>query len=562
LQKQIFGVDIDDQAVEVTKFSLLLKLLEDVSLDEIDSIAKKKGKILPQLENNILCGNSLVDGKYLSYRGVPALRPAELMLVKPFDWESAFPLIFTSGGFDVIIGNPPYTKIQNMVHYSPQEVGYYQSKHAPYLSPHGKNFDKYHLFFERAVSLIAENGCVGFIIPHKFMTTKAGEVLRQMIAKNKILKELIHFGANQVFEGQKTTTYTCIIIVQKKESSHFSFEKVLKLPEWKNSIKRDTAIDISSDALSSGPWLFPTKQEQRIIARIETVCKNKLKDIAQIFVGIQTSADTIFFIIPEKEDSKFVYFKDCNNVASKIEKEILKGAILDQTVAPFLAVSPNKRLIFPYEEKSGKVTLISESVLKTKYPNAYKYLLRHKEKLLTRNMQDAHEKWYQFGRSQSLNKFNSEKLVIKNPALYACAAFDDENIFFSGGGNGPYYGLRSKGNINTLFLLALLNHPIFDRWVKLRSSIFRGGYYSFGKQFIEGFPIKIDWEQKAIDTVVDYWTKIVQLNKTMAATPHRQTEILRQKKLLKHQADKVLSSLYGINHDELSEENNEENGDE
>jgi hypothetical protein len=110
--------------------------------------------------------------------------------------------------------------------------------------------------------------------------------------------------------------------------------------------------------------------------------------------------------------------------------------------------------------------------------------------------------------------------------------------------------------------LALLNHPIFDRWVKLRSSIFRGGYYSFGKQFIEGFPIKIDWEQKAIDTVVDYWTKIVQLNKTMAATPHRQTEILRQKKLLKHQADKVLSSLYGINHDELSEENNEENGDE
>lgn len=561
LQKQIFGVDIDEQAVEVTKFSLLLKLLEEVPLDEIDSICKKKHKILPSLDNNILCGNSLVDGKYLSYRRVSTLSPAELMTVKPFEWKSAFSLVFTGGGFDVIIGNPPYTKIQNMVHYSPEEVNFYQSKYAPYLSPHGKNFDKYHLFFERAVSLVAEKGCVGFIIPHKFMTTKAGEVLRQSIGKNKILKELIHFGANQVFEGQ-ATTYTCIIVVQKKESDTFSFEKVYNLPEWKNLTTRDTAISISTDVLGSGPWVFPTKQEQKIIDRIESVCENKLKDIAQIFVGIQTSADTIFFINPEKEDSKFVYFNDCNNVASKIEKGLLKGAILDKPVAPFQAIIPNKRLIFPYEEKSGEIMLLSESVLKAKYPNAYKYLLRHKEKLLKRNMQNADERWYQFGRSQSLNKFNTEKLVIKNPALYACAAFDNNNIFFSGGGNGPYYGLRSKGNINTLFLLALLNHPIFDRWVKLRSSVFRGGYYSFGKQFIEGFPIKIDWDQKAIETVVDYWTKIIQLNKVEAATPHRQAEILGQKKLLKHRADDVLSSLYGINHDKLNEENDEENGDE
>jgi len=561
LQKQIFGVDLDEQAVEVTKFSLLLKLLEDVALDEIDSLGQRKKKILPPLENNILCGNSLVDGKYFTYRGVPALKSTELSLVKPFDWKSAFPAIFASGGFDVIIGNPPYTKIQNMVHYSPQEVDYYQSRFAPYLSSHGNNFDKYHLFFERAVSLTAKNGCVGFIIPHKFMTTKAGEVLRQIIAKDKFLKSLIHFGANQVFEGQ-TTTYTCIIIVQKKESIYFSFEKVSNIPRWKNAVKRDTAIEISSDALSGGPWLFPSKQDQQIVDQIAAVCKNKLKDIAQIFVGIQTSADAIFFIKPERENAKFVYFTDCNDIESKVEKGILKGAILDQPVSPFQAISPNKKLIFPYEEKDGKVWLIPESDLQSKYPKAYEYLIRHKKQLKKRNMPNAEEKWYQFGRSQSLNKFNSAKLVIKNPALFACAAYDNVNIFFSGGGNGPYYGVRAKGDTNDLLLMALLNHPLFDKWVKLRSSVFRGGYYSFGKQFIEGFPIKIDWEQKKIDRIVDYWAKIVQLNNTLATTPHHQIELLRHKSLLRQQADKILSGLYGINPAELSVEDNEENVDE
>ncbi|MCA9365009.1 MAG: Eco57I restriction-modification methylase domain-containing protein [Candidatus Moranbacteria bacterium] len=170
LQKQVFGVDIDEQAVEVTKFSLLLKLLEDVPVSEIEALAMRREKILPSLEGNIVCGNSIVDEKYLAYRGIASLDHAELSLVKPFDWKSAFPGIFTHGGFDIVIGNPPYTKIQNMVHYSPREVGYYQSKFSPYLSSHGNNFDKYHLFFERAISLLSEKGCVGFIIPHKFMT--------------------------------------------------------------------------------------------------------------------------------------------------------------------------------------------------------------------------------------------------------------------------------------------------------------------------------------------------------------------------------------------------------
>lgn len=562
LQKQIFGVDIDEQAVEVTKFSLLLKLLEDVSVSEIDAIGKKGEKILPSLEANIVCGNSIVDGKYLIYRGVSTLDHAELSLVKPFEWRAVFPSVFSEGGFDIIVGNPPYTKIQNMVHYSPQEVEYYQSQYSPYLSSHSHNFDKYQIFFERAISLLSVSGCVGFIIPHKFMTTKAGEVLRELIASNKILKQLIHFGSNQVFEGQ-ATTYTCILITQNVVSNSFSFEKVNDLIQWKNEPTKEEAVTLPMETLGKEPWIFPTKQEQKILSQIEKACKDKLSDIAEIFVGIQTSADDTFFLHSEREDDKYTYFSDIDGVSQKIENGILKEAILDQAVSPFQKIAPNKKLIFPYQQKNGKCVLINEEDLKEQYPCAYQYLLKNKQKLQARKMPNVEEKWYQFGRSQSLNKFDTQKLIIKNPALQSCVTFDEENIFFSGGGNGPYYGVRPKSTTEVLYLLALLNHPIFDRWVKLRSSVFRGGYYSFGRQFIADFPVKIPvTKEEVLSTkkVTEYWDKIVHLNKTLGSTPNQMTEILRQKTFLKLEADKVLSSIYGVDHAELIEVNNDENG--
>ena len=564
LQKQIFGVDIDEQAVEVTKFSLLLKLLEDVSVSEIEALAVRREKILPSLEGNIVCGNSIVDGKYLAYRGIAALDHTELSLVKPFEWRSAFPGIFTQGGFDIVIGNPPYTKIQNMVHYSPREVEYYQSKFSPYLSSHGNNFDKYQLFFERAISLLSEKGCVGFIIPHKFMTTKAGTALRRLIADNKILKQLIHFGANQVFEGQ-ATTYTCIMITQNGKSDTFIFDKVRDLTRWKNEPTKTEIINLPTEMLSEAPWVFPSKREQEIISQIEKTCKGKLIDIAEIFVGLQTSADSIFFLNSEKEDDKYVYFSDTGGSVQMIEKEILKAAILDKAVSPFQYIIQNKKLIFPYEQKNGKNVLMPEENLKMQYPHAYKYLLQYKQKLQARKMPNAEERWYQFGRSQSLNKFNTQKLIIKNPALQACVTFDDQDIFFTGGGNGPYYGVRPKNNTEVLYLLALLNHPIFDRWVKLRSSVFRGGYYSFGRQFIADFPVKIpetENDNVAIKKIVAYWGKIVQLNKVSSTTPNQSAEMLRQKTFLRLEADKLLSGIYGVDHEELISVNDEENEDE
>ncbi|MCA9365008.1 MAG: hypothetical protein KC736_03895 [Candidatus Moranbacteria bacterium] len=378
------------------------------------------------------------------------------------------------------------------------------------------------------------------------------------------MKQLIHFGADQVFEGQ-ATTYTCIVITQNGKSDTFIFDKVRDLTRWKNESTKTEIINLPTEVLSEAPWVFPSKREQEIISQIEKTCRGKLIDIAEIFVGLQTSADSIFFLNPEKEDDKHVYFSDTEGGAQMIEKEVLRAAILDKAVSPFQYIIQNKKLIFPYEQKNGRNVLMSEENLKMRYPHAYKYLLQYKQKLQARKMPNAEERWYQFGRSQSLNKFNTQKLIIKNPALQACATFDDQDILFTGGGNGPYYGVRPKNNTEVLYLLALLNHPIFDKWVKLRSSVFRGGYYSFGRQFIADFPVKIsetENDDTTIKKIVEYWGKIVQLNKVTSTTPNQNAEILRQKTFLKFEADRLLSGIYGVYHEELISVNDEENGDE
>ena len=144
LLNNIYGVDIDIQAVEVTRFSLLLKVLEGESAASIASnLENHNNRALPNLDGNIQCGNSLVDSRYFEFDQEAALSSAEVAQINPLDWSPAFAEVMEEGGFDVVVGNPPYIRIQNMVKYSPKEVRYYQSNVSPYTTAKTNNFDKY-----------------------------------------------------------------------------------------------------------------------------------------------------------------------------------------------------------------------------------------------------------------------------------------------------------------------------------------------------------------------------------------------------------------------------------
>src|SRR5262249_4020658 len=148
-------------------------------------------------------------------------------------WKQAFPQIMDLGGFDVIVGNPPYIRIQNMVKYSPDEVQYYKSQFSPYTTSKSDNFDKYTLFIERSLSLLKPYGSLVYIVPNKFFKTRAGVSLRRLITSQRYLSEIVDFGVQQVFAGQ-TTTYTCILVLRKEAPNRVLVEYVTDLKKWRH----------------------------------------------------------------------------------------------------------------------------------------------------------------------------------------------------------------------------------------------------------------------------------------------------------------------------------------
>ena len=232
LMAHIRGVDIDANAVEIARFSLLLKLIEDESEVGLREFVRRTGTpALPTLDGIIRAGNSLVSQEeWAASRGA---LPAQLLeKVNPFTWADEFPDEQARGGFDVIVGNPPYIRIQKMTAHALEETFFYRSPSSPYTTAHQDNFDKYALFIERALTLTTPEGRLGFIIPHKFMTIQAGRSLRRLITADQPLESIVHFGVQQVF-GHNRANYTCLLILDRHGRAEVEVERVERLDSWR-----------------------------------------------------------------------------------------------------------------------------------------------------------------------------------------------------------------------------------------------------------------------------------------------------------------------------------------
>ncbi len=225
LLQNVFGVDIDPQAVEVTKLSLLLKVLERTPGEVLDLQLKlSHERALPDLDANIRCGNSLLDYRQI---GQILLDDDTRRRVNPFDWKSEFPGIFEKGGFDVVLGNPPYIRVQLMKEWAPLEVELYKRN---YKAASKGNYDIYVCFIERGLSLLSPRGRLGFILPHKFFNAVYGASVRELISSGHYLSEVVHFGHQQVF--QDATTYTCLLFLDKAGSRECNVAMVDNLQDW------------------------------------------------------------------------------------------------------------------------------------------------------------------------------------------------------------------------------------------------------------------------------------------------------------------------------------------
>ena len=227
----IHGVDIDQQAVEVTVMSLYLKLLE-ATLPENWATLWVERQLLPALDNNVRCGNSLIDPEsYFTFRETKERNQRVLFddetedttfRINRFDWASrtrGFGRLAVKEGdppaFDAIIGNPPYIRVQELNEWAPEECEFYKWK---YRSAAKGNYDIYVVFTEKALSLLTPDGALGFIMPHKFWQAAYGVGLRKILAEGQHIRAIIDFAHQQVFRGaaQPTRQFTCWQVVKTK----------------------------------------------------------------------------------------------------------------------------------------------------------------------------------------------------------------------------------------------------------------------------------------------------------------------------------------------------------
>lgn len=555
LKQHIFGVDIDPNAVEIAKFSLLLKLIERESYESLKAwVSITHSSVLPSLDDNIKCGNSLIspDDLYLFYQEDAA---AYFEKVNPFDWESEFPTEMVLGGFAAIVGNPPYIRIQHMVSYSPEEVGLFQSQKSRYITAHIDNFDKYALFIERSIELTAENGRIGMIVPNKFMTLRSGLAIRELLSSSKLIDEITHFGTQQIF-GSNVSNYTCILVMDKQGCDNFSIESVPNLGTWKYGNFGPTNL-LDASCLTSAPWSFMADSVRTLFDRIRANSTTTLKDIADIFVGVQTSADDIYIIEAKSESTTSIEVKR-NGKSFLIEKDLLKPCLHDVQISSFEQPAANRYMIFPYMFDEAGASLIQPTTLKSDYPGAWAYLNACKIELMKRKVAGGRkneQQWYQYGRSQSLTKFVGDKIVLPILSLEPRYGLDRSNIVVTGGGNGPYYLIRLKAAYKTIpleYLLAVLNNSVCEAMVRSNTSVFRGGYYSHGKQFIQDLPIPNASENELLEISQLVRELSAQLEQVMHITiPHQQTKVKRQIATQRMLLDKRVFKLFGLSQEEV-----------
>ena len=537
LTTHIFGVDIDRQAVETTKLSLLLKALEgenDSSLSKQMSLFHERA--LPNLSDNIKCGNSLIASDF-------SMIPEDLVRVNAFDWPAQFPDAMKAGGFDAIIGNPPYIRIQTLQESDPESVNYLKEHYAAAAKG---NYDIYVVFVEHALSLLNSIGRLGYILPHKFFNAKYGQPLRKIIADGRHLTDVVHFGDQQVFTG--ATTYTCLLFLNKNGANKCNFSKVDNLAVWRVAGQAIAGV-IPCSAVIEAEWNFAVGAGAGLFEKLRQM-PVKLGDVAKrIFQGFKTGADPVF-ILDERPNGK--YYSNALETEICIENKYLRPLYKSGEMKRYDMRKNSRFVIFPYQNG----TLINWNEITEKAPKTAEYLTLCKNILAKRERGHwVGSQWYCYSRNQALEIMDSPKILTAdlNPSANYCIDKLGKACFPGGAAGG--YGIVLDDNI---YVLGLLNSKTVDYYHKQISTNFRGGWYGYDAKVIRNIPIRsINFSNSADRVLHDKLVGLVE--KMLTLTPRLRGATSESEKAALHNAitttdseiDCLVYQLYGLTDAEI-----------
>ena len=481
IQDVFRGFDINNQAVQLTRFSLLLRLLSYENKERIVEIAP----ILPSLKDTIICGNSLINEQDINITKVSYEKIIEIAPMRDN--------VFEELKFDIIIGNPPYLQTKEILESTPkEEIEVYKLK---YDSSY-KQYDKYFLFIERTLKLLKKDGTAVLLVPNKFFTVGAATRLRELIKEKKGLSFIIDFKTTQLFNS--VINYVAIVDFGEFSNSKFKYA-VADSIEKAFSIEDGILYDINK--LETSHW-FLTSHE-KLLQQYEFAVRQfpNVETAVTPVNGIQTSANAIFLIDKKEligEDDTSMIFevrKENRKEQFSIEKTLLKdfyqtpSKVQGKSYMPLVA---EKYVIFPYN--NGKI--INSKNMESNYPNTKKYLEKDKKALLPKSMGGKRDvqyvtEWYQYGRTQFLKESTVDKILVGVMSNQPNFNIDRKKMLFASGGTAGYIALMKKdGSPYSLeYIQAWLSHPFTDMIFQTIGSSFEGDFYTHGTAMYKDVPL-------------------------------------------------------------------------
>jgi hypothetical protein len=533
LLNNIYGVDIDHQAVEVTKLSLLLKVLEGENEQNIDKQLKLcDERALPSLHQNIKCGNSLIGTDILT----PEMPPEEVKRINPFDWEREFADIMKAGGFDAVIGNPPYVRQESLK----EQKRYFETRYAVYQG----TADLYAYFIEKGISLLRPKGVFSYIVANKWMRANYGKPLRKFLLTKQI-EEIIDFGDLPVFKT--AITYPCILRVTNKDpvcefcTSNVKALDFSSLDEY--VIANWHPIDPRS--LNDEGWALGERGTENLLKKMQNIGRPLGEYVNNaIYRGIITGLNEAF-VIDEKITNKIIK-KDPKSA------KLIRPFLVGKDIKRYAPLERGKNLILMpkgWTNSNSGDTKNKWKWFKENYPAIAEHLEPFAESAEKRC--DKGDYWWELRACEYYDEFEKVKIFYPDIAPKGYFTLDEMGNYYCA--NSGYFIVN-----NQKYLLGILNSQLITFYYSQLAALLRGGYLRFFTQDIAKLPIRtinfFDPVDKARhDRMVALVTQMLDLNKKLqdAKLDHEKTLLSRQIEATDAAIDKLVYELYGLTEEEI-----------
>ena len=496
LARNLYGVDINPASAEITKLALWLH-------------TARPGEKLSTLDEHIRDGNSLIDDTFYIKEDLEEYVVEERERINAFNWWSAFPEVEERGGFDVVVSNPPYVKLQNFRKVHEDMAEYLRNGRqgkSYYDSTQTGNFDIYLPFIEKGLALLKDGGRMGYIAPSLWTMNDYGLGLRRLLARTRQLDRWIDFGAYQVFE--EAINYTALQFFTKSANDSVRISPApdgdLSKVDWDDPHNVVPYTSLDPEAI----WIFLSKSQRALIEKLRDSCKRlDHRDVTQnIFVGIQTSADSVYHLT-RLGPGRYLCDprgKDNPPYEVDIEDDLMKPLVSGPEAKRYLRPETDTYLLFPYEVADSRALLISQDRMEHEYPNAWKFLRSYESELRDREKSDEqkrkgqagkvadpgkfdNDQWYRFGRHQNLDKQEIPCLIVAQTVPHLRVCYDSEGTFYLN--NVRVNGIIPSDNVDGWFLLGVINGPVCDFVFRRTAAPKSGGYYEANRQYIAPLPI-------------------------------------------------------------------------